>query len=79
MAREKIQRYYERPTQVAFYDMENGGMIGGIAYRGEIICLKCGAVIEINDFLDEIEETYPEVILPIIPLSWCSLSDECIG
>ena len=73
------QKYFERPTQVAFYDKDDEGYIGGIAVGSEIICLECGGTVDIEDYLDELRETNPEVKCPIISLDWVSLSTECLG
>lgn len=73
-----MKEYFDTPMQVAFYDMENEGYIGGIAYRDEIICLECGGIIKIADFIDEMKELYPTK-RPIIELPWISVSDECLG
>lgn len=50
-----MKDYYEIPTQVVFSDSEDDGvkeLIGGIAYKENIICGECGGIIE----LEEIEE-----------------------
>ena len=74
------QRYFERPTQVAFYDIENKDYISGIAYGEEIICLECGGVIEIEDYLEEVAEACGDTVkYPIISLDWMSLTEECLG
>lgn len=43
------ERYdsFERPTQVAFWDMMQDRYLGGIAYDTEIICGCCGGIVEI--------------------------------
>ena len=69
--------YYDNPTQVKFYDPENDDYCAGIAYCGEIICLCCGAVLMIDDFIEEIRENYD--VEPIIDLPWVSLNEECLG
>ena len=79
MINDKVKRYYDRPTQVAFYDIENDVYLGGIALGDIIICLECGGAVEIQDFLSDIEECKPEVVFPIIELPWVNLSDECLG
>ena len=33
----------------------------------------------IDEYLDDIEENFPEVAFPIIELNWCNLSHECLG
>ena len=71
--------HFDVPTQVAFYDAENEIYNGGIAYGDTIICLCCGAAVDIEDYIDEMEDNYPEVQFPIIPLSWVDLSYECLG
>ena len=80
MVNSKVERFFNRPTQVAFYDTEQDIYIGGIAHGNEIICLECGGTIKIDEYLDDIEKTCPAVQFPIIELSWwCNLSDECLG
>lgn len=73
-------RYYDKPTQVKFYDPENDDYCAGIAYCDEIICLCCGAVFDLNEYEQEIREDFPEVKVPIIvDLPWISLNEECLG
>ena len=79
MINKKVERFFDRPTQVAFYDAENNIFIGGIAHGDEIICLECGGTIQIDEYLDEIEKTCPDVAFPIIELKWCNISDACLG
>lgn len=79
MINKKVKRSFDVPTQVAFYDAENNRFIGGIGYGDEIICLECGATFEIDDYLDEIEETCPDVAFPIIVLPWVSIHESCLG
>ena len=71
--------YFELPKQVAFYDAENESWIGGIAFKDSLICLCCGAVVNINDFLEEMAEDYSEIKNPIIPMEWVDISEECLG
>ena len=71
--------YADRPTQVAFYNIEDGCYDAGIAYEDYIICLHYGDILPIQDFLDEVEEVAPEVKKPIIELYWSSLREECLG
>ena len=71
--------FFDRPTQVAFYNIEDGCYDAGIADGDHIICLSCGSVLPIQDFLDEVEEVTPEVKKPIIELYWSSLREECLG
>lgn len=52
-----MKRHYERPTQVRWFDSVNNRWIGGIAYKGEVICGCCGGVFELDSFEeDEVEE-----------------------
>ena len=70
---------FERPTQVAFYNVEDRCYDAGIAYGDEIICMCCGGVIPINELLEEVAEVDPWVKAVIIPLAWENLRDECLG
>ena len=45
-----MKRYYERPTQIRWFDTENKRWFGGIAYRNEIICGCCGSILELDEF-----------------------------
>ena len=69
--------YFNRPTQVVFYDADGDNWKSGIAYCDEIICACCGGVIEI----DEIYEFAPaEIVQPIFPYSnWCDITEDIIG
>lgn len=71
--------FFDRPTQVAFYNVEDKCYDAGIADGDRIICLCCGGIIPIQDLLDEVEEVASEIKKPIIELSWCSLREECLG
>ena len=65
-------KFFEKPTQVKFYDSENECWLGGIAYGDVIICGCCGSILEIADFENpdkEIKE-YPK---------WLNISEEIIG
>ena len=47
-----MKTYYEQPTQVMFYDIDNPGeWLVGIAHRDEIICACCGGVYEVNEVI----------------------------
>lgn len=52
--------FYDIPTQVKFLDIYDGNekhnWSYGIAYHDEIICLCCGAIIDIQEFFDESKE-----------------------
>lgn len=41
--------YFKVPTQVKFWDYNNGNYAGGIAYRDEIICGCCGGIFRISE------------------------------
>ena len=71
--------YFDRPTQVAFYNVEDKCYEAGIAEDDRIICLCCGGVICIDELLEEIAEECPEVQAPIIELPWVNLREECFG
>ena len=70
-------KYFDKPTQVVFYDADGDNWKSGIAYRGEIICACYGEVIKI----DEIYEFAPaEIAQPIFPYhSWCDITEDIIG
>ena len=70
---------FEKPTQVAFYDPTEECYMGGLAWNGNIICMCCGGVIEIEEYLDDLNENFPEVAKPIIPLEWCNFNEEFLG
>ena len=71
--------YADRPTQVAFYNVEDKCYDAGIAYGDRIICLCCGGIIPVDELLEEVAEAASWVKKPIIELSWCNLRDECLG
>lgn len=64
------KNYYEKPTQVVFFEVTGPNLDDvienmGIAYKNEIICSCCGSVFELDD--DEVDAVYP--------LSWVNFSD----
>ena len=71
--------YFDRPTQVAFYNVEDKCYDAGIGEGDRIVCLCCGHVICIEELLEEIAEECPEVQAPIIELPWVNLREECLG
>ena len=79
------QTYFEVPTQVAFFEPEEGDYIGGIAYCGEIICGCCGGVIEIEDLYERVRdaaadgECTPMEDEVIRTFSWIPINEEIIG
>ena len=54
---EEIQNmYFEEPTQLMFIDeynefdkLDTEYAVGGIAYKNEIICGECGAIVDLED------------------------------
>ena len=71
-----IKRYFDEPTQVKYWNGEDEGYCGGIAYKDEVICACCGAIVEISDIFDLAEE---DGVAPIIDFPWIDLNDEVIG
>lgn len=52
-----MKKHYETPTQVRWFDNVNECWIGGIAYKGEVICGCCGSILELDEFEEgEVEE-----------------------
>ena len=67
---------FEKPTQVAFWDVDGDHYIGGIAYGSKIICGCCGGVVEIA----EVYEFAPEGVTPIVAYDdWEAFDDSIIG
>lgn len=75
--RNMIKNFYERPTQVMWFDhnryyedwSENNlnespsaYYLGGIAFENKVICAECGGVEEIEDIIDET----PDGLRPIV-------------
>ena len=79
------QTYFEVPTQVRFFEPEDGDYIGGIAYCGEIICGCCGSAIDIEDLYERVRdaaadgECTPSENEVIQPLSWVPINQEILG
>lgn len=68
--------FYETPTQVAFFDVDNNQYIGGIAYKDEIICGCCGGIVPI----EEVYEYAPDDIVPIRDYSeWVDINEAICG
>ena len=60
-----MKKWYERPVQVAFCDVDNSdenniNYIGGIAYQDKIICGCCGGLIDIEEIFECAEDYLPE-------------------
>lgn len=48
---EIVEFYYAKPTQVLFYDADEGQWLAGIAYMDEIICADCGCIWFLEDIV----------------------------
>lgn len=69
--------WFDVPTQVSFYELEQDRWIGGIGYHDEIICAECGAIIELEEMYDlEVLDVQPN---PVRVLTWVDISDEIKG
>lgn len=82
--RTEFKTYYEIPTQVMFYEADPNVWSWGIAYRDDIICACCGAVLHIteiiDDFVDYAEENGVKVSKPIYEYDgWCDIVEEIYG
>ena len=67
-----MNMFFERPTQVKFWDADNERWVGGIGYRGEVICGCCGGIFEVSDLL----ENNPN---GIVRLPWIDINEEIRG
>lgn len=65
-----MNMFFERPTQVKFWD--DGRWIGGIGYRDEIICGCCGGIFEVNELLEDNPNG-------IVRLPWIDINEEIRG
>ena len=74
-----MRKYYEIPTQVKFYDINEEQWIGGIAYEDYIICGCCGGKIEISDLLIEAEEIDMKPDMLIQELPWIDIDEAIRG
>lgn len=68
-----MKLFYDVPTQVKFLNIneEDNSWLGGIAYGEIIICMCCGGVINIEEYLGDGGE--------IIELEWIDLNEEVVG
>jgi hypothetical protein len=72
---------FSEPTQVKFLDIneEEVTWLGGIAYRDEIICGCCGAIINLDEFWAEwkqLKECYPDIESPLVVYAnWESIEE----
>lgn len=68
-----MKTYFEKPVQVAYWDVAGDHYVGGIAYHDEIICGCCGGVMEV----EEVIEFAPEGVAPIVEYAiWVNVSEE---
>ena len=71
-----MKKFFEKPTQVAFWDVINEKYTGGIALGKYIICGCCGVTIPINKII----ESAPANQIPIYPYpGWTNLDKEITG
>lgn len=82
--RTEFKTYYETPTQVMFYEADPDTWTWGIAYKDDIICACCGAVLHIteviDDFNDYAEERGAKVSKPIYEYNgWYDISKSVYG
>lgn len=70
--------YFEAPTQVKFWDYNDGHYIGGIAYQDGIICGCCGCIFDISEIYEFASDTLEED--PIVAYdNWVDISHEICG
>ena len=72
-------RYFDRPKQVMFADLDNPGRWNvGIAYKDEIICACCGGIFDIDEVYELATEAgIKQAVYPYE--DWCSISEEIYG
>ena len=80
----QFKTYYNVPTQVMFYEADPDTWSWGIAYKEDIICACCGAVLHIteiiDDFVDYAEENKVQISKPIYEYhGWCDIVDAVHG
>lgn len=80
----QFKTYYERPTQVMFYEAEPNTWSWGIAYKEDIICACCGCVLHIteiiDDFVDYAEENGAKLSKPIYEYNgWYDIAEDIYG
>ena len=74
--------YYGTPCQVKFWDCgdpDNITMYGGIAYHDEIICGCCGAILSIQEVIDDAAECGIHWDDAIIELEWIDIEEAIRG
>ena len=74
--------YYGTPCQVKFVDCgdpDNITLCGGIAYHDFVICGCCGAILSIQEIIDDAVANGYHWDDAIIELEWSDISDEILG
>jgi hypothetical protein len=71
--------YYADPTQVRFYDANDGIWRGGIAYNDFVICGCCGSKLWIEDIISDAKKIGIHFDDAIIEMEWIDISNEIIG
>lgn len=73
-----MKKFFDVPTQVAFWDVDGDHYVGGIAYHNEIICGCCGGVV----LIDEVYEFTPADVkepIHVFDKYWVDVSGEIKG
>ena len=79
---EYTKLYYSTPCQIRFVDCgdpHNPTTCGGIAYKDEIICGCCGAVLSIQDIIDDAEKFGFHWDDVIVELDWIDIDETIQG
>ena len=79
---EYVPLYYGTPCQVRFVDCGDPNNITisyGIAYKNEIICGCCGAILSIDEVIKDAEEAGIHWDDAIIELEWINISENIKG
>lgn len=74
--------YYATPCQVRFIDLgdpSNPTMCGGIAYKDGIICGCCGAILSIQEIIDDAARAGIHFDDAIIELDWIDIEEAIRG
>lgn len=73
-----MKKFFEVPTQVMFWDVDENHYIGGIAYHDEIICGCCGGIVSIEEVY-EFAPTEVKEPVHVFGKYWIDISHEIIG
>ena len=71
-------KYFDKPTQVSFYESADRSWHGGIAYRDEVICGCCGNVLKIKEIEQFAKNDYIEPGIQELP-PWIPIDKEILG